>query len=277
MFRPAFNALRPAASRSVLRAPVRREVARAFSTSLRHQAGGGQLYPVTQPPHWPSEASRNNATGTDAEVLDRFKIREICEGWGCYRDAAEWENYRSMFWDDAYIATSWKQGSIDEFIKASKDGFARGKEFMYIMHRLIGQTVDVQGNRAVSKMKVTITCRFTFNNIEVDNEADCRFFFMLEKREGRWGICFYTLLFDKDKMIPVHPGRTFDIPEKDVMKYPSGYRYLAWLEDQIDTPPKLDLNSHGPERDILYKKCKDWLEGKVVKPNLTGTDTIDKW
>lgn len=55
-----------------------------------------ELYPVTQPPHWPSEASRNNATGTDADALDRFKIREICEGWGCYRDAAEWENYRSM-------------------------------------------------------------------------------------------------------------------------------------------------------------------------------------
>lgn len=95
MFRPAFAALRPQASR-IASSALRREAPRAFSTSLRHQAGGGQLYPVTQPPHWPSEASRNNATGTDAEVLDRFKIREICEGWGCYRDAAEWENYRSM-------------------------------------------------------------------------------------------------------------------------------------------------------------------------------------
>lgn len=117
MFRPAFAALRPQASR-IASSALRREAPRAFSTSLRHQAGGGrkftrsrhlrvitpltertmipELYPVTQPPHWPSEASRNNATGTDAEVLDRFKIREICEGWGCYRDAAEWENYRSM-------------------------------------------------------------------------------------------------------------------------------------------------------------------------------------
>lgn len=250
------------------------------------------LYPTFQPPldTWPSEASRNNATGSDAEVLDRMKVREICEGWGCYRDAAEWQNYRSMFHDDAYIATSWKQGPIDEFIEASKAGFAKGSSFMYILHRIIGQTVDVQGDRAVSKMKVTITCRFTFDGIEMDNEADCRFFFMLEKRDGKWGVCRYTLLFDKDKMVPVHPGRSFDIPIKEVQKFPrsvvlhhikkaltgsSGYRYLAWCESQIGSPPKLDLNAHGPERDILYAKCKSWLEDEDVQPNLTGHDEIN--
>jgi hypothetical protein len=35
---------------------------------------------------------RNNAKGQDLdkEALERFKIREICEGWGVYRDAAEY-------------------------------------------------------------------------------------------------------------------------------------------------------------------------------------------
>ncbi|MCJ1285721.1 hypothetical protein MMC26_005062 [Xylographa opegraphella] len=153
-------------------------------------------------------------------------------------------------------------------------------------------------------MKVTITCRFTLDGIEMDNEADCRFFFMLEKRVGRWGVCFYTLLFDKvttlrshshpplnkiscemkqnlirlrlqDKMVPVVPDKTFTIPEEEARKYPSGYRYLAWCENKISQPPKMDLNSHGPERDILYAKCKDWLDGKKVQPNLTGKDVVD--
>jgi hypothetical protein len=56
-------------------------------------------------------------------------------------------------------------------------------------------------------MKVTITCRFNFDGIETDNEADCRFFFLLDRRAGRWGISFYTLLFDKDKMVPVNPNK----------------------------------------------------------------------
>jgi hypothetical protein len=185
-----------------------------------------------------------------------------------------------MFHDDAYIATSWHQGGIDDFIEASKKGFAmQDQGFMYILHRIIGQTVDVQGDRAVSKMKVTITCRYNFeDDIEMDNEADCRFFFLLEKRRGRWGVVFYTLLFDKDKMVPVNPGRQVTIPEDETRKYPSGYRYLAWCEENISkTPPKMDLNSHGPERDILYAKIKDWLDGKEVKPNLTGKDIVESW
>lgn len=36
-------------------------------------------------------------------------------------------------------------------------------------------------------MKVTIACRFQFDNIEVDNEADCRFFFLLSKVDGKVG------------------------------------------------------------------------------------------
>lgn len=38
-----------------------------------------------------SDALRNNAKGNDLnkEALERFKVREICEGWGSYRDAAE--------------------------------------------------------------------------------------------------------------------------------------------------------------------------------------------
>lgn len=167
------------------------------------------------------------------------------------------------------------------------------------------QTVDVQGDRAVSKLKVTITCRVTIDGKEMDNEADCRFFALLERRQGVWGVALFTLLFDKDKMIVVNPTvGGFDIPESEVEKYPrqvdacsippfcfkviyisqlltfptqtnSGYRYLCWCEDKVGHPPKLDLNAHGPERDILYQKCKDWLEGKEVKPNLTGNDIID--
>jgi hypothetical protein len=182
-----------------------------------------------------------------------------------------------MFHDDAYIATSWSQGPIDEFIESSKKAFAAQKDGMfYILHRVTGQTVDLQGNRAVSKMKVTITCRATIDGKEMDNEADCRFFFLLEKRHGRWGVVFYTLLFDKDKMVQVNPSNGgFEIPEDEVAQYPSGYKYLAWCEAKTGKPPKMDLNAHGPERDILYEKCKNWLDGKAVKPNLTGWDVID--
>ncbi|KAK3669308.1 hypothetical protein LTR78_010807 [Recurvomyces mirabilis] len=164
------------------------------------------LYATTQPPldTYSDGASRNNASGTDQDVIERAKIREICEGWGVYR-------------------------------------FPHG--------------------------------------VEMDNEADCRFFFLLEKREGKWGVVFYTLLFDKDKMVPVNPSHEIpSIPEEEVRRHPAGYRYLAWCEANISkTPPKMDLSSHGKERNVSYGKVKDWLDGKEVKPNLTGEDVVEKW
>lgn len=57
----------------------------------------------------------------------------------------------------------------------------------------------------------------------------------------------------------------------------SGYRHIFWCGEKADRPLKVDPNAHGPERDILYRKCKDWSEGKIVKRNLTGRDTIDWW
>jgi hypothetical protein len=84
-----------------------------------------------------------------------------------------WQNYRSIFFDDAYIATSWKQGNLDKFIQASKDGFAKGSSFIYILHCIIGSSVETNPEltRAVCKIKVTITLRFTFDYVEMDNEA----------------------------------------------------------------------------------------------------------
>jgi hypothetical protein len=48
-----------------------------------------------------------------------------------------------MSFDDAYKATSWKQGNIDEFIEASMEDLAKGSGFMCILHRIIGASVDI--------------------------------------------------------------------------------------------------------------------------------------
>lgn len=44
---------------------------------------------------YPENAIRNN--GPDSLALERYKLRELAEGWPCYRDACEWENLLSIF------------------------------------------------------------------------------------------------------------------------------------------------------------------------------------
>ena len=58
------------------------------------------------PEGWrPENAVRNN--GPNDLALERWKLRELAEGWPMYRDACEWENFESIFAPTAYIYTTW--------------------------------------------------------------------------------------------------------------------------------------------------------------------------
>jgi hypothetical protein len=58
-------------------------------------------YHTEQPPlsTYPNDAVRNNAKGRDLdkEVIERMKVRELCEGWGVYRDAAEYALWNLLY------------------------------------------------------------------------------------------------------------------------------------------------------------------------------------
>ncbi|KAJ4179766.1 hypothetical protein NW767_014539 [Fusarium falciforme] len=182
----------------------------------------GELYAVpNRPAHLqPRGASRNNRSGTDADALERFKIREICEGYPLYRDVSEWENFQSLFHEDAYVATSMSEGRIADHI-ALMQGHKENNP-LYVIHHVLGQTVDLQNNRAVSQMKVFIVIRLEIDGVEVDCEVAARMFFLLEKRSGQWGIVFFTVLYESDKMIPVNPSNgSLNIPEHETRKFPS--------------------------------------------------------
>ncbi|KAJ5817853.1 hypothetical protein N7447_007861 [Penicillium robsamsonii] len=118
----------------------------------------------------------------------------------------------------------------------SRDG--RGA---FIMHRCHGVTTDItpDASRAVTKMKATITQRFTINGIEVDAEADCRFCFF-EKLDGRWGARFVRYWYEKDKLLPVIPNLVPDMDVEKLNSYPEGYKCLAYCQE-------LTMGGYGAE------------------------------
>lgn len=113
-------------------------------------------------------------------------------------DACEWENLKSIFHPDAYIYTTWTgRTHYLDFIKASQAGMDKGA---FIMHRCHGSTTDinVEATRAVTKMKATITQRFTIDDCEVDAESDCRFcFFWVKMDSGEWRARYVRHWYEK--------------------------------------------------------------------------------
>ena len=117
------------------------------------------------------------------EQGDTYAIRELVENWAVWRDAGDWERFRTVWHDDGRMMATWFQGNADDFIGVSREGFERGSS--RILHFLAGSSVDVAGDRAVAQTKMTITQRAVVHEVECDAVCTGRFYDFLERRYGR--------------------------------------------------------------------------------------------
>ncbi|GLB05161.1 hypothetical protein AtubIFM57258_011197 [Aspergillus tubingensis] len=211
----------------------------------------------------PSASNRLTYNTDDASTLERFKIRELCEGWPLHRDACEWSDLREIFDPKAFINISWQQNYRDKAIDTWAEGWAKGE---FICHRVLGHAVDIKGDRAIDKMKCTISCRFADENgVEWDSDCDCRFAYFLKKQPQGWKILCNHPIYEKDKCVPVDPTRPPHIDHESLAKEPKGYRFLAYGMRRLGYPIKQNLPQlFGKERDMVYKKMAERLDGKDI-------------
>ena len=195
----------------------------------------------------------------DAETLDRLAIRQLVESWAVWRDAGDWERFRTVWHDDGRMMATWTQGTADEFIAISRAGFDKG---VNILHFLGGHSADLKGNRAISQTKMTISQRALVHDVLVDVVCTGRFHDFLEKRNGRWGMVLRQPIYEKDRMDPVDPSVRLSLDKALLDRFPEGYRHLAYLQTQIGFTVKTDMPGlKGPEVEALYAKGRAWLEG----------------
>jgi len=196
----------------------------------------------------------------NTQVLDKLAIRELIENWALWRDARMWERFRTVWHDDGRMMATWFQGTADEFIKVSQEGYDRG---VRILHFLGGSTIDVKGKRAVAQTKMTIAQRAVVEKVLCDVVCTGRFYDFLEKRRGRWGLVLRQPIYEKDRLDPVDPAEAPKLDKKLLARFPEGYRHLAYLQAKIGYKIKTDMPGlDGPEVEALYARGTAWLKGK---------------
>jgi hypothetical protein len=196
------------------------------------------------------------------ETADRLAIRDLVENWAVWRDALDWKRFRTLWHDEGRMMATWFQGSADEFIKVSQEGFDRG---VRILHFLGGQSIDLVGTRAVSQTKLTISQRAEVDGVLCDVVCTGRFCDFLEKRGGRWGIVLRQPVYEKDRLDPVDPAARLELDNSLLAQFPEGYRHLAYLQTRIGYKVKRDMPGlTGPEVEALYARMRNWLDGKTL-------------
>ena len=197
------------------------------------------------------------------EVEDQRTIRNLIENWAVWRDALMWDRFRTVWHDDGRMMATWFQGTADEFIKVSQEGYERG---VRILHFLGGSSIDIAGSRAVAQTKMTISQRASVDNVVCDVVCTGRFYDFLEKRNERWGLVLRQPIYEKDRLDPVDPSARLDLDETLLAQFPEGYRHLAYLQTRIGYKVKTDMPGlDGPEVAALYRRGAGWLKGQTLK------------
>lgn len=194
--------------------------------------------------------------------FDRRTIRALVENWAIWRDAGDWERFRTVWHEDGRMMATWFQGSADEFIAVSKAGFEKG---VSILHFLGGTSIDLVGSRAIAQTKMTINQRAEVDRVESDVVCIGRFYDFLEKRHGRWGIVLRQPIYEKDRLDPVDPDAKLALDRTRLRQFPVGYRHLAYLQVGIGYAVKPDMPGLvGPAIQALYARGAAWLRGEAI-------------
>lgn len=190
---------------------------------------------------------------------DKLQIRELIENWAVWRDALDWDRFRTVWHPAGRMMATWWQGHYEEFIEVTKAGFERG---VRILHFLGGSSIDVSSDRAVAQTKMTITQRAEVEGVACDVVCTGRFYDFLERTGGQWGLVLRQAIYERDRLDPVTPGTTPQLDLELLAQFPEGYRHLAYLQHRLGYPIKTDMPGlTGPEIERLYADGAVWLQG----------------
>jgi hypothetical protein len=199
------------------------------------------------------------AAMVDRETADRLAIRDLVENWAVWRDAGDWERFRTVWHDDGRMMATWFQGPADEFIRVSREGLERG---VSILHFLGGTAIDLAGDRAIAQTKMTISQRAEVDGVLCDVVCTGRFYDFLERRAGAWGLVLRQPIYEKDRLDPVDPAAALHLDPALLERFPAGYRHLAYAQTRIGFDVKRDMPGlTGPEVEALYARGVRFLAG----------------
>src|SRR5215831_16904126 len=157
----------------------------------------------------------------DLALTERLRIREVVQNWALWRDAGDWERFRTVWHSEGRMMATWFQGPAERFIEVSREGFEKG---VSILHFLGGSSVDVRDERAIAQTKMTITQRATVHNVEVDVVCTGRFYDFLARDNGDWSLVRRQPVYEQDRLDPVDPSQRLRLDRAVLDRFPVGYR-----------------------------------------------------
>lgn len=156
--------------------------------------------------------------------------------------------------------------NTDDLIEVSKEGRANGNS---ITHRECGSLVDFNStrDRAVVKLKTTITQRFSQDGVTFDVDCDNRSIVFCQKEVSKitgqrgWKARYHKVILEKDGRIPGDDKTAPVFTEGETGMYREGCKYLDAAQARLGHNVLTDLPTRDNEGlTKIYQLMDTWLE-----------------
>jgi hypothetical protein len=193
------------------------------------------------------------------DLEQQLLIRQMVERWAVWRDAGDWDRFRTVWHPDGVMMATWFQGPFEDFIRVTIEGWNKG---VSILHFLGGSAIEVAGERAISQTKMTISQRGLIEGELCDVVCTGRFYDFVVRHDGQWKLLHRQPIYEKDRIDPVDPAARVLLDPAALAVMPEGYRHLAYIQTRIGYTVKMDMPQlKGTVVQELYRRGASWLAG----------------
>jgi hypothetical protein len=193
------------------------------------------------------------------DLEQQLLIRQMVERWAVWRDAGDWDRFRTVWHPDGVMMATWFQGPFEDFIRVTIEGWNKG---VSILHFLGGSAIEVAGDRAISQTKMTISQRGLIEGELCDVVCTGRFYDFVVRHDGQWKLLHRQPIYEKDRIDPVDPAARVLLDPAALAVMPEGYRHLAYIQTRIGYTVKMDMPQlKGTVVQELYRRGASWLAG----------------
>src|SRR2546425_9420308 len=67
----------------------------------------------------------------DEVMAEKLAIRETIDNWILWRDAGDWQRFKTVWHPDGWMNATWFQGPAEQFIEVSREGFNKGVNILH--------------------------------------------------------------------------------------------------------------------------------------------------
>lgn len=175
------------------------------------------------------------------------------------RDRGWWDQLAESYWPDGQVNISWFKGSGREFASRSKEMTSSGAR---ALHRMGPPIVQIKGHRAFVEVSGSVEFRIDMNGVLADLISYTRFYWKVERRNGVWRVKLFTVVYERDTLMPALPGQTLDIDPSIFKQFRPSYAMLGYYLTSRGFPTTNDLvGDDQPEGvDAFVESMWTWLD-----------------